>query len=453
MDVKHTKYHIFKGDNYPWWKHRMEHYVKSIDYECWVIIQKGPLDITVTNYNGTSAVKSEDNYLEADYRKVEKNSKAMSILQYGIGEQEINRISGCTSAKEIWETLSLAYEETSQVKKHRIDLLMQQYEMFNMMKDESINGLSSLFSNIVNELQSLGRELKCEDIVRKILYSLSDKWKLKVTAIEDAKDLSKLPLDKLMGSLMVHELTLVKRSGEFSKARGFTLKSTSSDEEDDGDDDQAMYSCNMADMINSHNPKKFNNSSKKRFQKKRSYSTVACFKCGEKGHLIKISPSRMSSNLKINEILKRKILSIKSCLKYGVVSDSNDDESLAEELDVKVCMTTRLDLDGPKYSKNGYAQYLMALCNDSDDDSDAEALVRGRNNWYLDSGCSRHMMGSENQFFSLEAYNGGTVTFGDNKKGEIITIGKEEDEEDDEDYELGMIQHDMDGLHEANEEN
>ncbi|XP_074283209.1 uncharacterized protein LOC141607759 [Silene latifolia] len=135
----------------------MEHYIKSTDYECWVIIQKGPLAITVTDSDGNSAVKSEESYVEADYRKVEKNSKAMSILQYGIGEQDINRISGCTSAKDIWDTLILAYEGMSQVKKQRNDLLMQQYEMFNMMKDESINYLSCRFSSIVNELKGQGR--------------------------------------------------------------------------------------------------------------------------------------------------------------------------------------------------------------------------------------------------------------------------------------------------------
>ncbi|XP_074278305.1 uncharacterized protein LOC141601896 [Silene latifolia] len=274
MDGKHTKYPIFKGDNYSGWKHRMEHYVKSTDYECWVIIQKGLLAITVTDSDGNSAVKSEESYVEADYRKVEKNAKAISILQYGIGEQDINRISGCTSAKEILDILNLAYEGTSQVKKHC-------------------------------------REFESEDIIRKILRNLSDKWQPKVTTIDEAKDLSKLSLNELMGSLMAHELSLAKRSGESSKARGFALKSISSDEEDDGDDEQAMYSRNMADMINSHNPKKFNNANRK---------------------------------------------------------------LLEEELDAKVCMTTRLDLDVPMSSKKESTLYLMAHSDDSSDDSDTEVI-------------------------------------------------------------------------------
>ena len=50
--------------------------------------------------------------------------------------------------------------------------------------------------------------------------------------------------------------------------------------------------------------------------------------------------------------------------------------------------------------------------------------VRGNNTWYLDSGCSKHMTGDKSRFLSLGSYYGGTVTFGDNKKGEIIAIGK-----------------------------
>ncbi|XP_074306526.1 uncharacterized protein LOC141641776 [Silene latifolia] len=243
-----------------------------------------------------------------------------------------------------------------------------------MMKDESINCLSSRFSSIVNEFKGLGREFEFEDIVRKILRSLSDKWQPKVTAIEEAKDLSKLSLNELMGSLMAHELSLTKRSGESFKARGFALKSTSSDEEDDGDDEQAMYSRNMADMINSHNPKKFNNANKKRFQKKRSYSTVVCFKCGKKGHSIKDCPKWNEFKSREKRDFAKKDFKHKVMSAIWGVSDSDEDEVLEEELDAKVCMTTRFDLDGPKSSKKESALCLMAHSDDSSDDSDTEVM-------------------------------------------------------------------------------
>jgi hypothetical protein len=46
------------------------------------------------------------------------------------------------------------------------------------------------------------------------------------------------------------------------------------------------------------------------------------------------------------------------------------------------------------------------------------------NAWILDNGCSHHMTGFNSNFSSLEPYDGGTVTFGNNKrKSKIIGIG------------------------------
>ena len=50
--------------------------------------------------------------------------------------------------------------------------------------------------------------------------------------------------------------------------------------------------------------------------------------------------------------------------------------------------------------------------------------TRTKSEWYLDSGCSRHMTGDKKQFNKLDAKNGGHVTFGDNAKDKIIGIGR-----------------------------
>ena len=48
--------------------------------------------------------------------------------------------------------------------------------------------------------------------------------------------------------------------------------------------------------------------------------------------------------------------------------------------------------------------------------------TRTKSEWYLDSGCSRHMTGDKEQFNKLDAKDGGHITFGDNAKGKIIGI-------------------------------
>ncbi|XP_074296927.1 uncharacterized protein LOC141627590 [Silene latifolia] len=106
----------------------------------------------------------------------EKNSRAISLLQSGISESKTSRTARCKTGKQIWDSLVLAHEGTVQVKKQRIDLLMQQYESFRMHEDELIKSMSSRFSNITNEHSNLGRQFETEDIVRKILRSLTKKW-------------------------------------------------------------------------------------------------------------------------------------------------------------------------------------------------------------------------------------------------------------------------------------
>ena len=43
--------------------------------------------------------------------------------------------------------------------------------------------------------------------------------------------------------------------------------------------------------------------------------------------------------------------------------------------------------------------------------------------WYLDSGCSRHMIGERSLFKVFESKKGGNVTFGDGSKSQIKEKG------------------------------
>ena len=67
-----------------------------------------------------------------------------------------------------------------------------------------------------------------------------------VTAIEEAKDLTKIGLDELLGSLMTHEITLKtnEESDESKKKKKIAFKASSSqineETKDDNDSDEDM---------------------------------------------------------------------------------------------------------------------------------------------------------------------------------------------------------------------
>ena len=77
-----------------------------------------------------------------------------------------------------------------------------------MNNNETIVEMFTRFTNIVTGLQALGMTYKEFEKVMKILRSFPNKWEAKVRAIQEAKDFTKLPLEELIGSLMIHEITI-----------------------------------------------------------------------------------------------------------------------------------------------------------------------------------------------------------------------------------------------------
>ncbi|GKB36824.1 hypothetical protein Tco_0881766 [Tanacetum coccineum] len=111
--------------------------------------------------------------------------------------------------------------------------------------------------------------------VKKFLRALPTKWHPKVTAIEESKDLSTLPLDELIGNLKAYKVVLEKDS-EASKVKKEKYKSlalnarkVSSDEEESCSGSDEEYA--MASM-------------------KRGKEDQRCFKCGDPNHFISDYP-------------------------------------------------------------------------------------------------------------------------------------------------------------------
>ncbi|GAV65896.1 DUF4219 domain-containing protein/UBN2 domain-containing protein, partial [Cephalotus follicularis] len=71
-----------------------------------------------------------------------------------------------------------------------------------------ISDMFTRFTTIINSLKNLGKSYSNQKLIRKILRCLPKIWTPKVTGIEEAKDLSTLPLEQLLGSLMTHETTM-----------------------------------------------------------------------------------------------------------------------------------------------------------------------------------------------------------------------------------------------------
>ena len=70
-----------------------------------------------------------------------------------------------------------------------------------MSDDEFFDEFYTKFNDIVNYTFNLGEIYDQPKIVRKILRSLTEDFRPKVTAITESKDVDSIPVNKLIGSL------------------------------------------------------------------------------------------------------------------------------------------------------------------------------------------------------------------------------------------------------------
>ncbi|KAL5563974.1 hypothetical protein UlMin_033721 [Ulmus minor] len=194
-----------------------------------------------------------------------------------------------------------------------------------MKHDESIKQMYTHFTDIINDLSSLGKEYTTSEMVRKILRSLPKQWEAKVTAIQEAKDLSKLPLDELIGSLMTHEITMNQNLEDVVKIeKEKNLAFSSSTSYDDVEKDIAFLAKKFKNYLK--HDRKNRRKWMKEIDEHPKPSEVVCYECNKPGHYKSECPQRKQGRKK-------------AMMATWDDSDSSDSESDKDER-ANVCFMT-----------------------------------------------------------------------------------------------------------------
>ena len=80
-------------------------------------------------------------------------------------------------------------------------MLASRFEDLKMEDNETIADFNAKLCDIANECHAVGEKYDGTKLERKTLRSLPDRFAHKATAIEEAKDVTIMHLDELMGSL------------------------------------------------------------------------------------------------------------------------------------------------------------------------------------------------------------------------------------------------------------
>ena len=79
-----------------------------------------------------------------------------------------------------------------------------------MKEAESLDEFYVKLKDIVNSAFNLRETIPEPKVLRKVLISLPQRFHAMITAIEESKDINKIPLTELVGNLKTYELGLTR---------------------------------------------------------------------------------------------------------------------------------------------------------------------------------------------------------------------------------------------------
>jgi len=175
-------------------------------------------------------------------------------------------------------------------------MLISKFEEIKMLEDETFGEFYSKMSDLNNLMVSLGKTVLDVKLIRKIIRSLSEHFKIKVTTIEERKDLEEMKIEELVGSLQTYELSLspVKKLKTIAlKASKKKVEVSSGDDSKDEEKAVAMLAKIFGRLTrNERFKKKFSEKIKKAPREsepeeveKKHPRGPRCFECSGFGHI------------------------------------------------------------------------------------------------------------------------------------------------------------------------
>jgi len=315
--------------------------------------------------------------------------KAIFLIHQCMDPQKFAKIVSATSAKQAWDILAKVYVGSERLKRVKMQTLKRQFELLQMKEKEGVAEYLNQVQGLSNKMMACGANLKDQDLVEKVLRTLSSRFDYVVAAIEESKDFTKIKLDELQCSLEAHEQRIKERetdrpfeqalftqsgrkykpgpdSGKVKiKQKSHKSKRARDDSTDDSSADEANRDDGGSQSRQTGLPHNGKNGNTKR--KQVQY-------CREWGHF--------ATQCKARKQLKGR----------------DDQAQLAQE------------------SESEEDLILLMVTNDSDKATNSE--------WYLDTGCSNYMTGRKDWLVDLDESVKKNVRFANNSTVKAEGLGR-----------------------------
>ncbi|XP_068307610.1 uncharacterized protein [Pyrus communis] len=195
------------------WSMLMENFLRSKEY--WDLVETGytiPKESTIT-------VAQQQKLEEMKLKDLKVKNYLFQSIDRTILETNLQK----DTSKHIWDSMKKKYQGSARVKRAQLQALKRDFESLQMKNGESVMEYFARTMGIANKMRIYGDMLDDGSIVEKILRSMAPKFNYIVCSIEESNGTTKMSIDELQSSLLVHEQQFVLRISEWMNQKGICI--------------------------------------------------------------------------------------------------------------------------------------------------------------------------------------------------------------------------------------
>ncbi|VFQ67160.1 unnamed protein product [Cuscuta campestris] len=192
-------------------------------HDCmWMVLEDGPLKIQMENPERNPATpdvvqyipKPKEKWDDRDCKKHNLDNVAKAAIFKTLDPITFSKIKHLKTAMEIWQGLGKLCEGSKDLRKQKIEVLLEKFKGFKMLPGESFDMLDERFHKILNDLASLNHILSPKEKNVRLLRSLPTELYTKATAMEEGRNLENYTVQGLLDELRTYEHELKKKKYE-----------------------------------------------------------------------------------------------------------------------------------------------------------------------------------------------------------------------------------------------
>ncbi|KAG8492662.1 hypothetical protein CXB51_010306 [Gossypium anomalum] len=196
---------VFNGEGFHIWVVKIRTYLQAFDM--WEVVNTDAEPAPLTANPTVAQTRQHAN-------EKTKRHKAMSCIQNCVSDVIFTRIMACETPKQAWDKLKEEFQGTERTRQQQLLNLRREFENLKMKEEETVKQYSDRIMAVVNSIRLLGEQFSEARIVEKVLLTLPERYEVKISSLEDSRDLATISLTELINTLYAQEQRRASRMEE-----------------------------------------------------------------------------------------------------------------------------------------------------------------------------------------------------------------------------------------------